>query len=528
MLAPHLSTARSRALSSLALLAAGVASGSSSQAQCSALVPPPIPGVPQINATLATLMATPGCSSPFVLNLSSGVYNEQVVIPAGIDVQINGALPFGSSSVDGTGFFGPVVTLTGGHTNFTVLQNFAITNGSAFQGGGLFAGPDSRPILRNLSISGCTAQQGGGVFIDSSMTGATPTQILRMSRLLVRSNHADSTGGGIHVSGSGSAFGSPNPPDDIRIQLSDLSSNSAGALTFGGTGFGGALATEGGAVVHVDHTTLLNNSADLGGGAIAVQQSGRLRVTEGVFEQNKATGLGAFSDFGGGALFVSFADLISVVDSQFRSNSATSMLAPVSHGGHVFILNGADGPPTTYLLRNNLFVKGKATNGGGLAVYTDAPTDVLLCSFSQNSATAGGAIFSGATGTTLAPRIVDTAAFFDTGSVADPVTGSFEIASPNLVPSVSFSDIQHPGAPATYPGISMQNASPGWLTGYFCSYAPDTGFFLPQLAANPCFNRGNPLSVYPEIAAGFSTAVTGAPDTGRVDIGYHHLPTTCP
>lgn len=516
---------RLRTVASPLLVLCAVGLASEVHAQCAATVPPPSPGVPVIMNTLNGLITT--CAGPYVLNLSPGVYNELVVIPPNTEVSINGALPFGSSTIDGTGLSGPVITLSGGHTNTSVLQNFSITNGTAFQGGGIFAGPDSRPILRNLSISGCTAQFGGGIFVDSSMTGATPIQILRMSRLLVRGNHADVRGGGICVAGTGSAFGSPNPPDDIQIKLSDLSSNRAEQAGSGGA-VGGALALNGGAVVHVDHTTLISNRADVEGGAIQAGNFGRLRVTECVLQSNLVTGSGAFGDYGGGALSTDFADLVSVLDSQFLSNTVTILGAfPVAHGGHVLIRNGAKFLPTTYVFQNDLFVGGKATNGGAMAILDDAPTDVLLSTFSQNSATAGGAIFSLAASTNLAPRVVDTAAFFDLASVPD-VTGSLEIFSPSVLPNVSFSNIQHPGAPATYPGTGTQNGNPGWLTGYTCSYAPNAGFFLPQTALNPCFDKGNPLSSYPEISLGFSTSTVGAPDTGRVDIGYHHLPTTCP
>ena len=503
----------------------GIVLGRAADAQCTLTVPPHVPGGTEITNAIASLGATcPG--GPWTLNLSASTYNELVVIPPNIEVAINGAMPFGSTVLDGTGLFGPVVTLSGGQSNATVLQNFMIVNGTAFQGGGMLVMADSRPVLRNLNISSCTATDGGGLFIDATLS-ALPFQVLRVSRVIFKANHADGQGGAIEVVGAGGGLSGPTTPaDDVLIRLCEFKVNTAGVPSSGG-GLGGAIDLHGGAVVHVDHSMLLQNTADVSGGAIAATESGRLKVTECVFDGNRATGLAAFVDYGGGAVFVSFASFISVEDSQFNLNRADSTVPPffTAHGGHVLVLNGPDGPASTYLFRNNLFFQGRAAAGGGMSVYTDAPTDVLLCTFSANNAQQGGAIFSGASFSNLCPRIVDSIAFLDIGAQASPFTGSFEIFTPFVVPAVSFSDIQHPGAPATYPGATL-NVLPGWVSGYVCPYAPNANFFL--ASTSPCVDAGDPLSVYPQIAAGFSTAINGAPDINRVNLGYHHLPTTCP
>lgn len=497
------------------------------EAQCSVTVPAPTPAAPTpINDALINLGGASGTcpGGPWTLNLSPGTYHEQVVIPANIEVTINGALPFVSTILDGTGLGGSVVVYSGGQTNASVLQNLAIVNGNAFQGGGILVMQDARPVLRNLQIANCTAlADGGAVFIDATFTGAIPFQVLRMSRIELRSNHADGTGGAVAVRGTYPAM-PMSPPDDVLIKLCDFKGNSAGNVSFGFGGFGGGLDSQGGRVVRVDHSTAKENRAENSGGAFSIGEFGSLRITECVVQDNTATGATAFGDFGGGGLYAASSILCEVVDSTFTSNRAgTVPTFATAYGGHVMLRGGLPASRRV-LIRNDLFHLGKSDSGGGVAVYDETSADVELCTFNANTALNGGAIYTGAV-SNQTPRLRDSILWQDVGTNPSPLTASTEIYG-SLVPDVALCDIQHPGLsyPATF-GVNL-NVAPQWIPGNGCVYAPIPLFYL--AAGSPCINAGSLPSPYPQTGLGFTTDRTGAPDVLAVNLGFHYPGPGCP
>ncbi|MFH1278375.1 MAG: right-handed parallel beta-helix repeat-containing protein [Candidatus Eisenbacteria bacterium] len=168
-----------------------------------------------VPGSFATIQgAVNASSSGDVVSVSAGTYYENVAMKKG--VQLIGAGP-ASTVIDGSGLY-TTVTIPVGATPSTRLEGFTIRNGNnltgggvrvqagssptisncwiegnhaGVRGGGIYADNMGEPIIEFCRIIGNDADEGGGIFTQTS----NPT--IRWN--VICGNHADISGGGIHI-----------------------------------------------------------------------------------------------------------------------------------------------------------------------------------------------------------------------------------------------------------------------------------------------------------------------------------------
>jgi predicted outer membrane repeat protein len=250
------------------------------------------------------------------------------------------------------------------------LQNIALLENTAYQGGGLWA--DGGPLLKLTEvsfISNTARHAGGGLF-------ALPDTLLTNSYF--ERNVSNDNGGGVHVDGA------------------------ASTLTANGTTFFSNSATNAGGGAHVNSGVVLNggrfvsNRSGMGGGLFAstldmtntefsdneaggsfgggVYVNGPVELTGGRFERNRSLGFG-----NGGGLY---AMGLNARGTLFISNTASSLSAS-GYGGGAYLSSN----PST--LEKVSFVGNTSLQGGG-GLYAGMPLLALNdVSFIDNTTTQG-------------------------------------------------------------------------------------------------------------------------------------------
>ena len=125
-----------------------------------------------------------GCSTLWV---EAGTYTELITFPAsGEDVRL---VALTTATLDG-GAQGPIVTIEGGQTLGSRIENFTITNGLAItEGGGIRAIGSSLTLVGNTITANTTTHEGGGVYLQGGD--------LVMIDNTITSNSAVFNGGGV-------------------------------------------------------------------------------------------------------------------------------------------------------------------------------------------------------------------------------------------------------------------------------------------------------------------------------------------
>ncbi len=132
---------------------------------------------------------------------------------------------------------GSVVTFDGTENETCLLSGFTITNGSVYEGGGIYGGPikgapGTIPIIENNIITNNTAERGGGLYGCDGL----------IRHNIICENEADDEGGGLYACGG-------------TIHNNTITHNSAN--------FGGGLACCG---TLIQYNSISGNSAIMGGG----------------------------------------------------------------------------------------------------------------------------------------------------------------------------------------------------------------------------------------------------------------------
>ena len=256
-------------------------------------------GTPYQTIQSAISAAVPGQDDVLV---RCGLYVENIVMQD--QVSVTGENP-NCTIVDGSAS-GTVVTMNGVDTG-TVLQGFTIRNGSAARGGGIFVQSGSPVITRNVirdnaAIDNGTFNSGygGGIHVTSpaglQSSGLTAPLI---TRNVIIFNTADHFGGGIEIYAD----------DGTTVANNLFEENTA--------------EDAGGAVdIYQSAPTLINNTivrnclqsgapvaCSLGGGGIAITNSGGVKTSNNVVSWNEAL-------VGGGGVDV----VTSAVGVQFEAN----------------------------------------------------------------------------------------------------------------------------------------------------------------------------------------------------------------
>lgn len=266
-----------------------------------------------------------------------------------------------------------------GSLNFTdVLVRGNVAN---FEGGGIQAYFNQTTLLRT-TLDGNRARHGGGLlqrggeleFTDSEIVSNLATQFadgdggglhlyenagFTGTNLRLAQNRATDLGGGIYLGGEDGGALVPRNLGTIGVLVAsrveqNIARNGGGAYVFG------LPPTSGGryAMLSVEFTKLLNNTAFLGGG---VYSRGTFNAYRAVIENNAASDLAAGFGSGGGLFLESNFDDTSpfspdqytyLEDTQIRGNQA-------GQGGGLYANDHA-----LYLLASS-FVQNVAENGGG-------------------------------------------------------------------------------------------------------------------------------------------------------------------
>ena len=225
-----------------------------------------------------------------------------------------------------------------------------------------------------LSISDLRFQN--GLASNGSSGGALQvTRDLLVRRCRFAYNQADSLGGAIHHPGA------INAPVEVYIEDTLFEGNTAEQ----GGAFEGHFLNNAASTVAIIRSQFQDNRASGAGGAV-ILGAPQINVVKSTFERNRAGSLG-------GALMLGSTDsgLVSVVQSAFFDNESDGI------GGAM----GTAGPSRRFEIRDSIFKRNRATNGGG-AFLVGALSDLYAIYnswFEENESAGplgGGAIHLGA------------------------------------------------------------------------------------------------------------------------------------
>lgn len=319
-------------------------------------------------ATAATTPVTlPGDSnSPGTLRYAVNEANaapgaDSITIAAGLTVTLASQLPPLVEGVTVTGGFGTTITQSASF-NFISIEPDATKTDQAyrfdnilFQGdaGGAMVGraitastnvPFTSLTTNNCSFQGLFATGAGGAIWTAIASGNGP---VNLSVTSFGNNGSNTGGGAVSVSGS-SSFSMVGNGSGVGSATGNTSSG------------GGAVFVDRVGAVTIEDMTFTTNTATSGnGGAIVVQRSTSLAITDS--KLGGVGGLGNIADASGGALFVSEVPTTTLTTTDFTGNRATT-----AGGGGIHIeSSGALTIDGGQYLDNRAL----ASDGGALRVY---------------------------------------------------------------------------------------------------------------------------------------------------------------
>ncbi|MDR2335973.1 MAG: IPTL-CTERM sorting domain-containing protein [Burkholderiaceae bacterium] len=272
------------------------------------------------------------------------------------------------------------------------LQSMRFSGNAGFLGSAV-----SLPMLAGTNVTNLSIEQStfsgnataitGAVFAGWLSENATGSGTIRISRSTFSSNRSMAIGGAVTVFGSSSST-----PLTLDINNSLFDGNVAGngtlALPFPAMGGAIALSTSSGSVkARISGSTFRNNTAAIGGGAIAQfganflgnanAGSGDVQIESSTFSGNAAplggaiASLAMYSTVGSGGPVASRAHTLTITNSTFNANqaknAATPTGAPEGIGGAIANLTAFDGNTSAITIRNSTF-SGNTSDQQGSAV----------------------------------------------------------------------------------------------------------------------------------------------------------------
>ena len=234
-----------------------------------------------------------------------------------------------------------------------VQETTFVGNTALYEGGAIDAQQQVRLQIKNCVFEENTSERLGGAII------VLENAMLDIQETNFTSNSARQ-GGAVHLNSASFLYATSCAFEDNHA-----------------TGFGGALAGGIDAVLEIDRSRFLKNSA-LFAAAILATSNVTLNIQETTFVGNKAS-----SD--SGAILVKYQAHLAITNCLFEDN--------VSQRGLGGALTGA-GNVTIDILETN-FTGNSAVQGGALDVDKQSFLNVTDCAFEDNHANLGGAIFGG-------------------------------------------------------------------------------------------------------------------------------------
>ena len=272
-------------------------------------------------------------------------FNGKKIYLKGVDHNNAGQQPVIDCQQAGRAFF-----FGSGETGDSVIDNFAIKNGSADYGGAIWC-DSSSPTLSNCTFSNNSANYGGAIYCGSTHGSSNPT----ITNCTFSGNGADDYGGAIWCDGSA--------PSITECTFSGNSSS----------GHGGAICCYLRSNANITNCIFNGNSASRNGGAIYCDLSSNPNITNCTFGGNT-------SGYYGGAISSSDSSP-SVTNCTFSRNNAKEQ------GGAAYCYHGCP------CIINCALSANSASNGG--AIFCDSSSlSITNCTFSTNNANySGGAIY---------------------------------------------------------------------------------------------------------------------------------------
>jgi len=310
-------------------------------------------------------------------------------------------------------------------SGMTIRQGRA--QGATGSDGGGVRVQGGRLLIDHVEIRECFAMlDGGGLWSDRSVT------VVPLSPFVLDQNTAGDDGGGMYIASPGGFVGSFDAETntagnrgggarfapgttavvtDAVMQFNQatqgggLANSTSTTIDFviaaqnraTGGGNGGAIANQNsGSITIGPLATFLGNTADNGGGAVNNQFGCSFTIAQAVFRSNSATNLG-------GA--VSNAGNFTVSSSEFSSNTTNGLIVNVGGGGAIFNQNAV----SNFRAVNCTFSANSAPfgYGGGIENDLDGKCELSACTFRENRAGIGEALFNGnSLGTSSSMQIV--------------------------------------------------------------------------------------------------------------------------
>ena len=242
----------------------------------------------------------------------------------------------------------------GGFNSTLDVQGTTFANNTAlYEGGAIDAQQQVHLGIKNCVFEDNTSEQLGGaiIIIENTMLDIEQTNFTRNSAL---------RGGAVHLNSACFLHATSCVFEDNH-----------------GRGFGGALAGGIDAVLEVDRSLFLNNSA-LFAAAIFSTSNVTLDVQETAFVGNKAS-----SD--SGAILVKYQATLRIMNCTFQDNVSQRGLGGAIVGGY----------NVTVAAKHTYFTRNRAVQGGAIDVDKQSFLHVTDCKFEDNYANLGGAIFGG-------------------------------------------------------------------------------------------------------------------------------------
>lgn len=356
--------------------------------------------------------------------------------------------------------------------------------------------------------------RGGAVFFNSSAN-------LTITDCSFGGNFAPNDGGALWCSGT------------IVIQDSSFSENASQ------DGLGGAIFFRRPASVTIDMSSFIGNES-VWGGALFMDQPGTANIDSSYFKNNIAQSAGAiylldslsntldkctfveneaiggdYYNLGGGAIVCSSAHL-DLANSTFTLNKAKN---EQGFGGAVNLFGGDD-TNTFHQIHNCLFDRNHADKDGGAVIsqYWTEP-EITSCTFADNTAGEfGGALYQGWGD----PATVKNSIFYRNSQYAlyeenfgGQITSIYNLFFGNTPADFYKSETGGFAGDAPEAGSNNIVGSPKFVSGDL------GGFYLDQAASAAVNNGQGDASLV--FNSDFTTSPDNVPDTGTLDIGYHHL-----
>ncbi|MCS5584177.1 MAG: choice-of-anchor D domain-containing protein, partial [Pseudomonadales bacterium] len=188
----------------------------------------------------------------------SGTYEESLDL-LDKDLVLRSVAGSDSTLIEGDGTV-PVLTISGGQSNLTMVSGFTLIGGGGAEGGGIRIDSSSAPDVADMNIAENDADEGGGIYIGSS----SPTMV----NVTIQNNDATGDGGG--------------------LMIRDNASPILNYLTIAGNGSddGGGIYVRDNSSPVFDHLTLAGNESSGNGGAIYTRTGSHPQLVNSIVWDN--------------------------------------------------------------------------------------------------------------------------------------------------------------------------------------------------------------------------------------------------